>query len=81
MADISGTYYKPGSLGIAESLPFAISTDVYEYENIRLEDGAGAGVDLGTEGVGSCLCRRWCGDRARSTVIGAESMTVLASAR
>ncbi len=48
ISDISGTYYNPGSLGLAESLPFALSTDVYEYENLRLEDGAGAGVDLGT---------------------------------
>ena len=48
VADISGTFYNPGSLGLAESLPFALSTDVYEYENIRLEDGAGRGVDLGT---------------------------------
>ena len=48
VADISGTYYNPGSLGLAESLPFALSTDVFEYENIRLEDGAGEGVDLGT---------------------------------
>ncbi|MGB5301630.1 MAG: hypothetical protein WBN79_06015 [Gemmatimonadota bacterium] len=48
IADISGTFYNPGSLGLAESLPFALSTDVYEYESIRLEDGAGAGVDLGT---------------------------------
>jgi hypothetical protein len=48
VADISGTYYNPGSLGLAETLPFALSTSVYEYENIRIEDGAGAGVDLGT---------------------------------
>ncbi len=48
ISDISGTFYNPGSLGLAESLPFALSTDVFEYENIRVEDGAGAGVDLGT---------------------------------
>jgi hypothetical protein len=47
VADISGTFYNPGSLGLAESLPFALSTDVYEYEEFRLEDGAGRGVDLG----------------------------------
>jgi hypothetical protein len=52
VADISGTYYNPGSLGLAESLPFALSTDVYEYESLRLEDGAGRGVDLGTSRSG-----------------------------
>jgi hypothetical protein len=48
VADISGTFYNPGSLGLAENLPFAISADVYEYEKVRLEDGAGRGVDLST---------------------------------
>ncbi|MBK5096846.1 MAG: hypothetical protein JJE01_03605 [Gemmatimonadetes bacterium] len=46
--DISGTYYNPGALGVADDLAFAISADVYEYESITIEDGAGQGVDLGT---------------------------------
>ncbi len=50
--DVSGTFYNPGSLALAESLPFALSTSVYEYEKILLEDGAGAGVDLGTTRTG-----------------------------
>jgi hypothetical protein len=52
VSDISGTYYNPGSLGLAESLPFAISTDVFEFESLRLENGAGSGVDLGTSRSG-----------------------------
>jgi hypothetical protein len=50
--DISGTYYNPGSLALAASLPFALSTSVYEYENVVLEDGAGRGVDLATTRTG-----------------------------
>jgi hypothetical protein len=52
VSDISGTYYNPGSLGLAESLPFAISTNLFEFESLRLEDGAGSGVDLGTSRSG-----------------------------
>lgn len=47
VGDISGTFYNPGALGLADQLPFAISADVYEYETITIEDGAGRGVDLG----------------------------------
>jgi hypothetical protein len=46
--DVSGTYYNPGALGLAEDLAFAISTDVFEFSVVALEDGAGEGVDLGT---------------------------------
>ena len=48
VGDISGTFYNPGALGLADELAFAISADVYEYESITIEDGAGRGVDLGT---------------------------------
>ncbi|MEJ2547496.1 MAG: hypothetical protein P8125_06720 [Gemmatimonadota bacterium] len=47
VSDISGTFYNPGALALAENLAFAISADVYEYESIVVEDGAGEGVDLG----------------------------------
>ncbi len=40
--DISGTYYNPGALGVADDLAFAISADVYEYESITIEDVADA---------------------------------------
>jgi hypothetical protein len=50
--DVSGTFYNPGSLALAESLPFALSTSIYEYENTVLEDGAGRGVDLATTHTG-----------------------------
>ncbi|MHC4094363.1 MAG: hypothetical protein ACYSVY_29525, partial [Planctomycetota bacterium] len=46
--DVSGTYYNPGALGLAEDLAFAVSTDVFEFSVVALEDGAGEGVDLGT---------------------------------
>ena len=52
ISDISGTFYNPGSLGLAESLPFALSTSVYEYVNVRIEDGAGSGVDLASTRTG-----------------------------
>jgi hypothetical protein len=52
VADISGTYYNPGSLALAEDLPFAITANVFDYETIRLEDGAGRGVDLSTNRSG-----------------------------
>ncbi len=50
--DVSGTFYNPGSLALAESLPFALSTSVYEYTKVVLEDGAGRGVDLATTRTG-----------------------------
>jgi len=46
--DVSGTFYNPGALARAEDLAFAVSTDVFEYTGIALEDGGGNGVDLGT---------------------------------
>jgi hypothetical protein len=46
--DISGTYYNPGALGLAEDLAFAVSTSVFEYSVIALQGGGGEGVDLGT---------------------------------
>ncbi len=52
ISDVSGTFYNPGSLALAESLPFALSTSVYEFENVLLEDGAGSGVDLATTRTG-----------------------------
>jgi hypothetical protein len=46
--DVSGTYYNPGAVAQATDLAFAVSTDVFEYSGIALEDGGGKGVDLGT---------------------------------
>jgi len=45
--DVSATYYNPGALGLADDLAFAVSTNVFEYSGVRLEDGGGEGVDLG----------------------------------
>ena len=46
--DVSGTFYNPGAIAQASDLAFAVSTDVFEYSVISLEDGGGRGVDLGT---------------------------------
>ena len=46
--DVSGTFYNPGAIARATDLAFAVSTDVFEYTGIALEDGGGNGVDLGT---------------------------------
>jgi hypothetical protein len=48
VSDISGTYYNPGALALTDNLAFAVSTSVFEYAVLLLEDGAGQGVDLGT---------------------------------
>ena len=38
--DVSGTFYNPGAVSQAEDLAFAVSTDVFEYSGVRLEDGS-----------------------------------------
>ncbi|UCD25729.1 MAG: hypothetical protein JSW51_07400 [Gemmatimonadota bacterium] len=50
--DVSASYYNPGALGLAQDLAFAVSTNVFEYSLVRLEDGGGEGVDLGTSKSG-----------------------------
>jgi len=50
--DVSATFYNPGALGLAQDLAFAVSTNVLEYSLVRLEDGGGEGVDLGTSKSG-----------------------------
>ena len=50
--DVSATYYNPGALGLADTLVFAVSTNVFEYSLIALRDGGGEGVDLGTSKSG-----------------------------
>jgi len=50
--DVSATFYNPGALGLAEELAFAVSTNVFEYSLVQLEDGGGEGVDLGTSKSG-----------------------------
>ena len=52
VSDISGVYYNPGALAQAEDLAFAVSTNVFEVSGVRLEDGGGQGVDLGTSRSG-----------------------------
>lgn len=50
--DISATYYNPGALSQGADLAFAVSASVLEYSVVRLEDGGGQGVDLGTSKTG-----------------------------
>ncbi len=50
--DVSATFYNPGALGLADDLAFAVSTNVFEYSLVSLEDGGGEGVDLGTSKSG-----------------------------
>ena len=50
--DVSATYYNPGALSQAASLAFAVSTNVFEISGVKLEDGGGEGVDLGTSSSG-----------------------------
>ncbi len=45
--DVSATFYNPGALSLASSVAFAVSADVFEVTGVILEDGGGAGVDLG----------------------------------
>jgi hypothetical protein len=46
--DVSGTFYNPGAVAQATDLTFAVSTNVFSYTGVSVEDGAGDGVDLGT---------------------------------
>jgi len=50
--DVSATFYNPGALGLAKSLAFAVSADVFEISTLKLEGGGGEGVDLGTSRSG-----------------------------
>ena len=50
--DVSATFYNPGAVALATDLAFAVSTDVFEYSSIALEDGGGDGIDLGTAKTG-----------------------------
>lgn len=52
VSDISATYYNPGALSQGADLGFALSASVFEYSGVRLEDGGGKGVDLGTSKTG-----------------------------
>lgn len=48
VSDVSGTFYNPGGLAKADTLGFALSVSLLEFENVTLEDAAGDGIDLGT---------------------------------
>lgn len=46
--DVSATFYNPGALALATDLAFAVSTSVFGFTTVTVEDGGGANVDLGT---------------------------------
>jgi hypothetical protein len=50
--DVSGTYYNPGALALARNLAFSFSTNVFEFESLRLESTGGEGIELGSSRSG-----------------------------
>jgi hypothetical protein len=48
--DMSGTFYNPGALGYIEEPELLLSANVYQATTLRIEDGAGEGIDLETSG-------------------------------
>jgi hypothetical protein len=48
----AATYYNPARLSLIEGPGFGLSTQVWQLESITVDDGAGAGVDLGTTRAG-----------------------------
>lgn len=51
--DISGTFYNPGALALADRLSFALAVNVFEYERVTAEDAGGEGVDLTDDNLGA----------------------------
>ncbi|MEJ2721922.1 MAG: hypothetical protein P8181_12410, partial [bacterium] len=46
--DMSATYYNPGALGYVKEPELLLSANVYQSSTLKIEDGAGKGVDLET---------------------------------
>lgn len=46
--DLSAVYYNPGALALMDEPQFLLSGNVYQYTNLRVEDGLGEGQDLGS---------------------------------
>jgi hypothetical protein len=48
--DMSGTFYNPGALGYIEKPELLLSANIYQASTLKIEDGAGEGIDLETSG-------------------------------
>jgi hypothetical protein len=46
VSDLSATYYNPGAITLFSEPQLILSAKVYQYEKIKIIDGAGAGKDL-----------------------------------
>ncbi len=51
VVDLSGTYYNPGGVALLDS-PLILTAKAFEHTTLRLENGAGAGLDLETSKSG-----------------------------
>jgi hypothetical protein len=46
VTDLSATYYNPGAISLFKDPKIILSAKVYQYENIRVVNGAGENKDL-----------------------------------
>ncbi len=46
VSDLGLVFYNPGRLGLIEKPAFVLTAKAYQWDNLRLEDGLGEGVDL-----------------------------------
>ena len=50
-SDLSATFYNPAAISLLREQGFILSAKVYEYNSLRVEDGAGEGLDLVSSGT------------------------------
>ncbi len=53
VSDLSATYYNPGAVSLFENPKLILSAKVYEYDWIKIENGAGANRDLTSQKFGA----------------------------
>ena len=51
VVDLSGTYYNPGGVALLDA-PLILTAKAFEHSTLRLENGAGPGIDLETSQSG-----------------------------
>jgi hypothetical protein len=44
--DNSSIYYNPGAMSLVDSSTVSVSATGYQYESLKLQNGAGVGIDL-----------------------------------
>lgn len=49
--DTSATFYNPGALGFVHNPSLSVSANLYRYEEVSLDNGAGTGSDLSSDEV------------------------------